>query len=684
MLSKHVPRRQTFPEYALNPGWGAELLAHAPIYNAILDRYVESLELGKNGSAFVQGKVSAKMEDHGLFTLPYRLGDSKPFDTLADLGSCVNIIPLYLFKKLNIGLLEETGHIFGLVDGTKSYPKDPETPLLVGRGFLAIANAVIDCRMAKIAVGEGITRSMEIARDAEINPFKDLLVFRRMVEFLGAIPINLKSNMWESEDLINNPINWNKPPKNRDGAWHAKIRLIDPDGEELNWRRNGQEYNSAPKSLDKFCSVPGDGIAIPSDDVISYKRRCQDFLDGVLGLDGKQLKLLLLTLQVDNNNSPIFVCYLNLQRNLGIRTVVEYQKALLASLDMSALDKLHFQLENLLRRFIHESNPDDVGSDDRVTTSSNTVILITTCSCPIEIYKYMMKAQVHVAKVFRNTDTQRSFLRTPRLSRQRLSRRLSYTYKHAHTQKDVIEAMVKELLEARVIKPSHTPFASRVVMVKKKDNSWRMYVDYRQLNKNAIKDKFHISIIEELIDELSGVVVFLKLDLSKCLDDHSHHLTEIPTIMRRHSLFAKRSKFVFGTTHLEYLRHVISVEGVATDSAKIKAMEKWPQPKNIKQITTLKQMKWLPKLMGFDCEVVYKKGIDNRVVDALSRLENQSELFSLTTSTISTNLFKRVMDSWSDDEQLKEIIDGLQFGTFEKKHYTWVNGKLLRKKTGGW
>ncbi|GJY35223.1 MAK10-like protein [Tanacetum coccineum] len=142
-----------------------EVLAHALIYNAILDKYVESLELGESGSAFVQG-------------------DSEPFDTLADLGSCVNIFPLYLFKKLNIELLEETNHIFGLADGTKSYPvgivkdvevhigklkllnnfyvlnmkKDPDTPLLVGRGFLAIANAVIDCRMAKIAVGEGITR----------------------------------------------------------------------------------------------------------------------------------------------------------------------------------------------------------------------------------------------------------------------------------------------------------------------------------------------------------------------------------------------------------------------------------------------------------------------------------------------------------------------------------------------
>ncbi|GKF90838.1 reverse transcriptase [Tanacetum coccineum] len=135
------------------------------------------------------------MKDPGLFTLPCRLGDLKPFDTLADLGSCVNIIPLYLFKKLNIGLLEETDHIFGLADETKSYlvgivkdveihieklkllndfyvigmKNDPENPLLVGRGFLATANAVIDRRMTKIAVGEGITRSVFRVKGIELG-----------------------------------------------------------------------------------------------------------------------------------------------------------------------------------------------------------------------------------------------------------------------------------------------------------------------------------------------------------------------------------------------------------------------------------------------------------------------------------------------------------------------------------
>nr|GEV79224.1 hypothetical protein [Tanacetum cinerariifolium] len=101
---------------------------------------LESLELGKNGSTFVQGEVPAKMKDPRLFTLPCRLWDSKPFDTLADLGSCVNIIPLCLFKKLNIGLLEETSHIFGLTDETKSYPIGIVKDIKVHIGKLKLLN----------------------------------------------------------------------------------------------------------------------------------------------------------------------------------------------------------------------------------------------------------------------------------------------------------------------------------------------------------------------------------------------------------------------------------------------------------------------------------------------------------------------------------------------------------------
>ncbi|GKF32013.1 reverse transcriptase, partial [Tanacetum coccineum] len=69
-------------------------------------------------------------------------------------------------------------------------------------------------------------------------------------------------------------------------------------------------------------------------------------------------------------------------------------------------------------------------------------------------------------------------------------------YRHPPTQKVAIESMVQEFLDTRVIRQSHSPFAFPIVMVKKKNNTWRMCVDYRKLNNNTIKDKFPIPIIK--------------------------------------------------------------------------------------------------------------------------------------------------------------------------------------------
>ena len=77
----------------------------------------------------------------------------------------------------------------------------------------------------------------------------------------------------------------------------------------------------------------------------------------------------------------------------------------------------------------------------------------------------------------------------------------------------MVEGMISEMVSAGTVQPSHSPFASPIVLVKKKDLIWRLCVDYKALNKLTIKNKFPIPLIEELLEELTGAAVFSKLDL---------------------------------------------------------------------------------------------------------------------------------------------------------------------------
>jgi hypothetical protein len=108
-------------------------------------------------------------------------------------------------------------------------------------------------------------------------------------------------------------------------------------------------------------------------------------------------------------------------------------------------------------------------------------------------------------------------------------------YKNSHFQILELKKIMAKLLQSLVIRPSHNLFVGSILLVKKKDGTWRLCIDYRQLNSLPIKNKYHIPIIDDLLKKLHRARIFSKIDLKSWYHQNRMHPNSISkTTFRTH------------------------------------------------------------------------------------------------------------------------------------------------------
>ncbi|KAA3484781.1 Retrotransposable element Tf2 [Gossypium australe] len=122
-----------------------------------------------------------------------------------------------------------------------------------------------------------------------------------------------------------------------------------------------------------------------------------------------------------------------------------------------------------------------------------------------------------------------------------------------------LKAQIQELLDRGFIQLSVSPWGAPVLFVKKKDGSMRMCIDYLQLNKLTIKNKYPLPRIDDQFDQLRGAAIFSKIDL-------------------------RSGKCEFWLREVTFLAHVVSAEGIRVDPQKVEVVLDWKSPKSISEI----------------------------------------------------------------------------------------------------
>nr|GEZ96383.1 putative reverse transcriptase domain-containing protein [Tanacetum cinerariifolium] len=161
------------------------------------------------------------------------------------------------------------------------------------------------------------------------------------------------------------------------------------------------------------------------------------------------------------------------------------------------------------------------------------------------------------------------------------------SYQLAPSEMQELSTQLQELFDKGFIRPNSSPWGAPVLFVKKKDGSFRMCIDYRELNKLTVKNRYPLPRIDDLVQEEDipktacrtryGHYEFqvMPFGLTNAPAEHEGHLKLILKLLKEEELYAKFSKCEFWLSKVQFLGHVIDCEGIHVDPAKIKAINDW-------------------------------------------------------------------------------------------------------------
>ncbi|GJS86764.1 putative reverse transcriptase domain-containing protein [Tanacetum coccineum] len=176
-------------------------------------------------------------------------------------------------------------------------------------------------------------------------------------------------------------------------------------------------------------------------------------------------------------------------------------------------------------------------------------------------------------------------------------------YRLAPSEMKELSEQLQELSDKGFIRPSSSPWGAPVLFVKKKDGSFRMCIDYREL-KLTVKNRYPLPRIDDLFDQLQGSIIYSKIDLRSGYHQLRVREQDIPKTAFRtryghyefqvmpfgltnapaEQLYAKFSKCEFWIPKVQFLGHVIDSRGIHVDPAKIESIKDWASPKTPTEI----------------------------------------------------------------------------------------------------